>query len=85
MSAAWRAGEQEGVGAPRCSGWSALECSALREWRAERCQEGLRHFGGREGVRATKGEGAGGRREGRMDDGAAAALSSVFIRQASVI
>ena len=41
--------------------------------------------GGREGLRATKGEGAGGWREGRMDDGAAAALSSVFIRQASVI
>ena len=38
-----------------------------------------------EGGRETKGEGAGGRRKGRTDDGAAAALSSVFIRQASVI
>ena len=79
-----RAGEQESVGGTallwmECSG---VQCIAGMESGA--VPRGITPFRREGGLRATKGEG--GRVEGGPDaDGAAAALSSVFIRQASVI
>ena len=80
-AAAWRAGEQESVGGTVLL-W--MECSGVQ------CIAGMESGAVPRGItpfrRATKGEGAGGRVEGGPDaDGAAATLSSVFIRQASVI